>query len=131
MFRETPAAANRTIAKGKRKERPNHQGDEEEVCMASDRIRSEVAEGDKAMRPAPKKQKPNKECEHGRRRYYCKDCGGAGICEHGRVRARCKECGGSGLCEHGKLRSVCKDCGGSQICEHGRRRSQCKECGGG
>ena len=34
-------------------------------------------------------------CEHGRQRYYCKDCGGGGICEHGRRRkpGRCKDCG--------------------------------------
>ena len=37
----------------------------------------------------------SKNCEHGRRRYFCKDCGGKGICEHGRRRSRCKDCGGS------------------------------------
>ena len=30
-------------------------------------------------------------CEHGRRRYFCKECGGGGICEHGRRRSNCKE----------------------------------------
>ena len=30
-------------------------------------------------------------CEHGRQRYFCKECGGAGICEHGRRRYVCKE----------------------------------------
>ena len=34
-------------------------------------------------------------CEHGRVRYRCLDCGGAGICEHGRRRSQCKECGGA------------------------------------
>ena len=67
-------------------------------------------------------------CPHGRRRYHCKECGGAGICEHGRRRSQCKECGGSQICEHGRRRSDCKECGGSQICEHGHRRSKCKEC---
>ena len=51
-------------------------------------------------------------------------------CEHGRQRSKCKECGGGSICEHGRLRSKCKDCGGGSICEHGRRRSECKECGG-
>ena len=36
----------------------------------------------------------NKKCVHGRRRSYCKECGGASICEHGRRRSQCKECGG-------------------------------------
>ena len=69
-------------------------------------------------------------CEHGRRKWQCKDCGGSGICEHGRLKSCCKDCGGSGICEHGRRKSCCKDCGGSGICEHGRRKSQCKDCGG-
>ena len=71
-------------------------------------------------------------CEHGRRPYTCKDCGGSSICEHGRRRTLCKECGGSGICEHGRRRSRCKDCGGSGFCEHGRRRDshRYKDCGG-
>ena len=76
----------------------------------------------------PKYVRPK--CPHGRRRCYCKECGGGSICEHGRRRAKCKECGGSGLCEHGRERCKCKECGGSQICEHGRERAKCKECGG-
>ena len=35
----------------------------------------------------------SKNCEHGRQRYSCKECGGGGICEHGRRRGYCKECG--------------------------------------
>ena len=35
-----------------------------------------------------------KKCEHGRLRYYCKDCGGSGICLHNRRRDYCKDCGG-------------------------------------
>ena len=53
-------------------------------------------------------------CEHGRQRYYCKDCGGNGICEHGRQRHQCKECGGSDICKHGRQRRHCKDCGGKE-----------------
>jgi hypothetical protein len=37
----------------------------------------------------------NQNCEHGRRRSQCKECGGGSICEHGRRRSDCKECGGS------------------------------------
>ena len=69
-------------------------------------------------------------CEHGRRKYRCKECGGSSICQHGRIKSRCKECGGSQICEHGREKSHCKECGGSQICEHGREKSKCKECGG-
>ena len=54
-------------------------------------------------------------CEHGRVRYRCKECGGAGVCEHGRQRYSCKECGGAGICEHGRVRSKCKECGGTII----------------
>ena len=67
-------------------------------------------------------------CEHGRRRYCCKQCGGSGICQHGRQRSKCKECGGGGICQHGRQRSQCKECGGGGICQHGRIRSRCKEC---
>ena len=70
-------------------------------------------------------------CEHGRRRGYCKECGGSNICEHGRQRSYCKDCGGSSICEHGRVRYACKDCGGKGVCEHGRQRRQCKECSGG
>ena len=53
-----------------------------------------------------------KKCEHGRRRRYCKECGGSGICEHGWQHYSCKDCGGAGICEHGRQRYGCKDCGG-------------------
>ena len=78
----------------------------------------------------PKRGTPKKRCGHGRQRYSCKECGGAGICEHGRRRGSCKECGGAGICEHGRHRQQCKECGGASICEHGRLRYSCKECGG-
>jgi hypothetical protein len=67
-------------------------------------------------------------CPHGRRRSYCKECGGSEICEHGRRRTQCKECGGSGICEHGRQHYHCKNCGGGAYCEHGRVRKHCKEC---
>ena len=61
-------------------------------------------------------------CEHGRRKSYCKECGGSAICEHGRQKQRCKECGGSAICEHGRQKPQCMECGGSAICEHGRQK---------
>merc|ERR1712166_641599 len=70
-------------------------------------------------------------CQHGRRRYTCKKCGGKGICSHGRQRYQCKDCGGGGICRHARIRSQCKDCGGGSICKHKRIRSVCKDCGGG
>ena len=69
-------------------------------------------------------------CEHGKRKPYCKECGGSAFCEHGTVKFSCKECGGSAFCEHGKRKSRCKECGGASICEHGKQKSACKECGG-
>jgi hypothetical protein len=68
------------------------------------------------------------QCGHGRQRSRCKDCRRSSVCEHGRVRRRCKDCGAASVCEHGRERTKCKDCGGSQICNHGRQRSKCKEC---
>ena len=69
-------------------------------------------------------------CEHNRRRRYCKECCGSQICEHNRIRGYCKECSGSQICEHNRRRNKCKECCGSQICEHNRERCNCKECGG-
>ena len=46
---------------------------------------------------------------------------GSQICHHGRKKRFCKECGGSSLCEHGKIRSKCHDCRGTQYnCPHGK-----------
>jgi hypothetical protein len=70
------------------------------------------------------------QCEHGREKYKCKECGGGSICDHDRVRSKCKECGGGAICEHGRVRTFCKECGGGSICEHGRQKQQCKECDG-
>jgi len=69
-------------------------------------------------------------CIHNREKSLCKECGGASICIHNKQRTRCKECGGGSICEHDREKSTCKECGGSSICEHGRRKSECKECGG-
>jgi len=69
-------------------------------------------------------------CEHGKEKYYCKECGGSCLCEHDKRKYSCKECGGSGLCEHEKQKQSCKQCGGSSICEHGKRKYRCTDCGG-
>ena len=71
-----------------------------------------------------------KKCIHGKRLYYCIDCGGKGICKHGKQKTQCKECGGSALCKHGKQKAYCKECGGSALCKHGKQKARCKECGG-
>ena len=49
-------------------------------------------------------------CEHGRERYTCIDCGGAGICEHNTERKTCKTCNGASICKHNRRRQDCKDC---------------------
>ena len=74
--------------------------------------------------------KINKKCEHGKRKYRCKNCGGIGICEHGKIKSQCKNCNGTQICEHGKRKEYCQNCGGSQICHHKIRKSICKTCCG-
>ena len=76
----------------------------------------------------PKTQKNN--CEHGKRKSRCLDCGGSEMCNHNKRRSRCVECKGSEICEHKKIRITCVDCGGSQICEHKAVRSRCIKCYG-
>ena len=49
-------------------------------------------------------------CEHKRRRYYCRDCQGAGACEHNNRRWRCRECNGAYTCEHGLIKTNCLQC---------------------
>ena len=80
------------------------------------------------LRPSLNKRAAFVHCPHGRRRYQCKPCGGAGVCDHGRIRSQCKPCGGSKICEHGRQRHSCKPCGGAGICEHGYQSKQCKDC---
>ena len=72
----------------------------------------------------------HKKCIHGKRPYYCADCGGKGICKHGKQKSRCKQCDGGSICTHGKIRSRCKQCGGGSICTHGKEKASCKQCGG-
>ena len=69
-------------------------------------------------------------CEHGKRKRFCKECSGSAFCEHIKIKYYCKECGGAGICEHGRQKSQCKECGGSIICQHGRQKRRCKECCG-
>jgi len=70
------------------------------------------------------------QCEHGRRKSRCKDCGGSSLCVHNRQKNNCKECGGSSFCVHNRMKVTCIECGGSQICSHNRRKCECKDCGG-
>jgi hypothetical protein len=74
--------------------------------------------------------KYNYNCEHGKNKYICKECGGSQICQHGKQKSKCKECGGSQICQHGKNKSSCKECEGSVFCEHNKQKPRCKECGG-
>jgi hypothetical protein len=50
----------------------------------------------------------SKQCEHGRRKSRCKDCG-TGYCKHGRQKGQCKDCG-TGHCQHGRVNGRCMDC---------------------
>lgn len=98
---------------------------------------------------SPKNKRVYIKCEHGKRKYACKDCHGSSICIHDRLRYTCKECHGGGICIHDRrkisckechgcnicihdiARSHCKECHGSEICKHDKRRSRCRECHGG
>ena len=68
-----------------------------------------VSESVGEQQPEKKKRK-KKMCPHGRERYRCRDCNGAGICKHGRLRSQCRDCGGGSICEHGTLRCKCRIC---------------------
>ncbi len=77
-----------------------------------------------------KNPRKRKLCPHGKEKYRCKKCGGAGICEHGINKYSCKECDGAGICEHGIHKNYCKKCGGAELCEHGKHKYRCTDCGG-
>ncbi len=78
----------------------------------------------------PIKKKKKYECEHGKIKYDCRECGGSNFCVHDRQKKTCKDCGGSQVCEHNRIKSVCRDCGGISICEHGKIKLSCKTCKG-
>ena len=73
-------------------------------------------------------RRPEKKCPHGRRRYQCRDCGGASFCMHGRQQHTCRDCGCASLCVHERRRQQCCDCGGTAICQHRRQRAHCRDC---
>jgi len=49
-------------------------------------------------------------CEHGKRKYRCRECKGVGICYHDRRRYRCRFCRGASICDHNKERARCREC---------------------
>jgi hypothetical protein len=51
------------------------------------------------------------DCSHGRQQAMCIECNGKSICEHKRRKWECKECGGgSQICQHDKRIETCKIC---------------------
>jgi hypothetical protein len=76
------------------------------------------------------KKKIIKKCEHGKRKTYCRTCGGSSLCIHDKVKRRCHTCGGSAFCEHGKYKETCRTCGGSAFCIHDKLKANCRTCGG-
>ena len=69
-------------------------------------------------------------CEHNKRKAHCLDCGGSALCKHNKLKSRCRECGGSAFCKHNKLKTHCRECGGSSLCKHNKQKAQCLDCGG-
>ena len=63
----------------------------------------------KKFRNRQKETRLKNECENGRVKYYCKECGCSQFCEHNRKK-NCKDCKGSQICEHNKHKSACKKC---------------------
>ena len=49
-------------------------------------------------------------CEHGRKKYTCRQCDGSAFCEHGKQKHTCRQCDGSAFCEHDVCRASCKTC---------------------
>ena len=78
----------------------------------------------------PEGEKPAKKerakCEHKKRRYECKACGGLGICKHDRIKYKCTLC--NGICPHGKKKHHCTRCHPSRKCKHGNQRLKCEDC---
>ncbi len=72
----------------------------------------------------------NTNCQHGRYKYTCKECGGNGLCEHGKQEHKCLECGGSDICVYAKQKQYCLDCNGSATCEHQRIKYTSTDCDG-
>lgn len=77
-----------------------------------------------------KKKNKAKRCEHGKEKYYCKECDGKGLCEHEKRKHFCKNCNGKQICKHGKQRHFCLECNGKQKCEHEKQRHFCPKCNG-
>ena len=69
-------------------------------------------------------------CKHGKPRSKCVECPRRRHyhCEHGRQRYDCKACGGAGVCIHGKRKSTCKKCGGAGLCQHSQEKRTCNKC---
>jgi hypothetical protein len=74
--------------------------------------------------------KYNYTCEHNKRKYNCRECGGSVFCVHNIIKSTCKDCHGSQICKHNRQKSTCRDCGGSVFCKHGKYKQLCSECGG-
>ena len=82
-----------------------------------------------AEAPSNEAKYVHKKCEHGKQKYFCKDCGGKGYCDHGKLRHNCSICSTTN-CEHGKQKYYCKECGGKGYCEHNRNKKDCTICKG-
>ncbi len=102
--------------------------DDSNVVIASDSSPIEVT----AAFPTSSNTKAvNKQiCQHNKRKYDCRECGGSTFCHHGKYKRACRECGGSSFCHHGKYKRACRECGGSSFCHHGKFKTSCRECGG-
>lgn len=78
----------------------------------------------------------NQICQHNKRRYRCKLCGGAGVCEQRSEQRTCSSCEVTRrknkyrICEHNRRKFRCKLCRGPEMCEHGRPKRTCKTCRG-
>lgn len=84
-----------------------------------------------AVVPAAAAVRKSDGCPHGRQPSRCDDCGGCPNatrprCEHGRDRYFCRVCVGAGACQHCHRRSDCKVCGST--CVHDLDLWWCRSC---
>ena len=74
--------------------------------------------------------KKRRQCKHGKRKEYCRECDGSAFCKHNKQKNFCRECGGSAFCKHNKHKNYCRECDGSAFCKHNKQKNRCRDCKG-
>lgn len=73
--------------------------------------------------------KASQNCQHGKRKFYCKECGGNGYCPHGIDKRFCLSgCKGNKICEHNITIYRCLICNTNIKCIHNKNKNKCNIC---